>query len=475
MIRVSQLLLFCLFFLYTNAQSGYEISLTLKPYKGQTVYLGGYMGKSTVLIDSVSVNTESKGIFKRDHKLTPGIYFIVSPVKTLLFDFLIGENQQFSVIGDTSSLGNLKFIGSMDNELNQSYSAFMSEKMKERKDLNEKYKKAITRKDSVAVIDQIKIIESEERSFQEKIVAKNPGSLMAFLLTAMQRPVVPKIPMVKGKPDSLYPYHYVKDHFWDGTSFNDDRLIRTPFFEPKLDDYLKYYVSADPDSVISEIKYILLSARTGKEIYPFLLTKFTNKYMNPEYMGQDKVFVYLFENFFAKGDTTILNEASKKTVTERAYSLMANLIGLPAPPLNLTDTSGKTISLYSINAPYTLIVYWDPNCGHCKEEIPKLDSIYRAKWKSLGIAVYSIRAEDASTSDWKKYIVDKKLPPEWKQVYETDRAREANAKAGRAGMRQLYDFQLTPSLYLLDNDKRIVAKKLSLHQFDEIINAKRKK
>jgi hypothetical protein len=51
------------------------------------------------------------------------------------------------------------------------------------------------------------------------------------------------------------------------------------------------------------VNYILLSARTGKEIYPYLLTKFTNKYLNPEYMGQDKVFLFLYENFYEKGDT----------------------------------------------------------------------------------------------------------------------------------------------------------------------------
>lgn len=474
MIRLWWVIFFCFLSQQAFTQSGYEISLSLRPYHTQKVFLAGYMGKSTILIDSVMVDKESKGIFKGDQKLTPGIYFVVSPTKTLLFDFLIGENQQFSIIGDTSSLGSLKFIGSIDNELNQRYSAFMSGKMKERKVLTEKYKTAATKKDSLAVIDQVKVIESEEQSFKENIIATNPGSLIAFLLSAMQRPVVPPIPVVKGKPDSLYPFRYVKDHFWDGVLFNDDRLLHTPFFEPKLDEYFNNYVSIDADSIIKEVNYILLSARTGKEIYPYLLTKFTNKYMTPEYMGQDKVFVYLFEHFFAKGDTSILNESSKKMVTERAYSLMANLIGLPAPPLNLSDTTGKTISLYSINAPYTLIVYWDPNCGHCKEELPKIDSMYRNKWKALGVAVYSICAEGASINDWKKYLSTNKLPTEWKHVYETDKAREANIKAGKPGMRQLYDFYLTPTLYLVDRNKRIIAKKLSLHQFDQIITAKEK-
>jgi thiol-disulfide isomerase/thioredoxin len=256
--------------------------------------------------------------------------------------------------------------------------------------------------------------------------------------------------------------------------FNDDRLLRTPFFEDKLDDYLKNLVSPEPDSVINEIKYILLSARNGKEIYPYLLTKFTNKYMNPEYMGQDKVFVYLFENFYAKGDTMILNPASRKTIIERAYSLMANQIGQPAPVLELTDTTGKPTSLYSVNAPFTVVVFWDPNCGHCKEEIPRMDSLYKAKWKAYGVAVYSVNIYENEIPAWKRFIKEKNLSAAWTQAYETKEAKAATEKAGKPNFRQLFDIYKTPTVYLLDKDKHIIAKQLSLEQFDDLIETKRK-
>jgi hypothetical protein len=138
--------------------------------------------------------------------------------------------------------------------------------------------------------------EKEIKQYQANIHKNHPKSLLSTLFHIMQRPELPPVPVVNGKPDSVYPYQYVKQHYWDNVLFNEDRLLRTPFFESKLDEYFKYYVSADPDSIISEVKQILLMAKTGKEIYPYLLTKFTNKYIQPEFMGQDKVFVYLFEN-----------------------------------------------------------------------------------------------------------------------------------------------------------------------------------
>jgi thiol-disulfide isomerase/thioredoxin len=266
----------------------------------------------------------------------------------------------------------------------------------------------------------------------------------------------------------------VKEHFWDDVSFNDDRLLRTPFFEPKLDEYFKTLVPQDPDSIINEVKYILLSARTGKEMYPYLLTKFTNKYMNPEFMGQDKVFVYLFENFYAKGDTTFLNPASRKTITERAYSMMANQIGLAAPQLNLTDTTGKIVPMYNLSSPFTIVAFWDPNCGHCKEEIPRLDSMYKAKWKKNGVSVYSVNIYENEIPAWKKFIKEKGLSKEWIQAYETKEAKTAGEKSGLPNFRQLYDIFKTPTIYLLDKDKHIIAKQLSLEQFDDLIETKRK-
>ena len=43
------------------------------------------------------------------------------------------------------------------------------------------------------------------------------------------------LPVVNGKADSLYPFRYVKSHYWDNIVFNDNRLLRTQFFEKKLD------------------------------------------------------------------------------------------------------------------------------------------------------------------------------------------------------------------------------------------------
>jgi thiol-disulfide isomerase/thioredoxin len=451
---------------------GYSIPITITPLKNTKVYLGSYFGKSMTLVDSANINANSKGVFQGTKKLTGGIYFVVSPNYSILFELLMDAQQQFSIVADTAQKEKAAIIGSPDNDIFKQYSVFSTVKGKLLQQLETEFRAAKNPTDSARLRELIIKTDKELRGYQENIIKTKPQSLLAMLFSAMKRPTAPPIPIVKGKPDSAYPYFYVKNHYWDGISFNDDRLLRTPFFEPKLDEYFKNYVSPNPDSIIQEVKMMLLYARTGKEIYPYLLTKFTNKYMTPEFMGQDKVFVYIFENFYAKGDTVLLNPASRKTVTERAYSLMANQLGNPAPMLDLVDTLGKPVSLYAQKSPFTLVVFWDPNCGHCKEELPRIDSIYKAKWKVKGVTIFSVNIYENEIPAWKQFLVEKQISRDWIQAYQTKEAREAEQKAGAPNYRQLYDIFKTPTLYLLDKDKRIMAKQLTIEQFDALMDAK---
>lgn len=192
-------------------------------------------------------------------------------------------------------------------------------------------------------------------------------------------------------------------------------------------------------------------------------------------MGQDKVFLHIYQNFFAKGDTLLLNEESKKSLRERAYSLMGNQLGLPAPVLALNDLENKRFELYNIKAPYTFIAFWDPVCSHCKVEIPRLDSMYKASWKNLNIKVIAVNTNFKEMDAWKKLIKEFQLT-EWINGYQSEEDFNREIKEGRpTTIRQLYDVFKTPTFYLLDKDKKIVAKNLTIEQFNEFLQSTIKK
>ncbi|MDF2186896.1 thioredoxin-like domain-containing protein [Paraflavitalea sp. CAU 1676] len=457
-----------------QAQTGYNINITLKPYKNTYIYLGYHYGKMKALADSALLDGNSTGVFKGKQPLPGGIYFVVSPRKEILFELLVDKQQQFTIKADSVGLpASVVFTGSPDNTAFQAYTRFANVTGTSIAKVNTEYGPARSSKDSAAVAAKVKGLSDKMQLHRDSIIKKQPNSILTALLQAMREPVVPPASQhPKGKYDSTFAFFYYKAHYWDGVEFTDERLIRTPFFEPKLDKYYKDLVSPNPDSIKKEVDHMLLYSRTNKEMFKYLLVHFVQKYINPEYMGQDAVFVHLFEKYINTGQADFFTDQYKDHMTKRAYSLMANLIGQPAANMEMVDTLDKSLPLYSVKSDMVVVCFWDPTCSHCKEVVPKVDSIYNAKWKNQGVVVYGVMV-DGGKDLWTQFIREKGLK-NWLHVYQLPSQQAAESAAGKASYRQLYDVYQTPILYLLDKDKRIIAKKLTYQQLDEVINLKLK-
>lgn len=457
------------------AQTGYQISVKIKPFKDQYVYLGYYYGKLRALADSAKLSGGSTAVFSGKQKLPGGIYFLVSARKEILFEILLDKQQNFSITADTSDLPNsVVFARSEDNKQFQAYSKNIAVDGTEINNLLSEYSKVRSKADSARIRDRLQALNKQMQQYRSEMEKKFPASLLAALFRSMNEPVVPPAELHPGKKyDSVFAYNFYKQHYWDGFSFTDERMLRTPIFEPRLEKYYKELVVPDPDSIKKEIDNMLLKSKGSKEMYKYLLTHFVQKYINPEFMGQDAVFVHLFEKYINNvPEVNWFTEKYNKYMFERAYSLMANLIGQPASNMDMVDTTGKATPLYGINAPFTVVCFWDPTCSHCKELVPKLDSMFKRKWKAMGIKIYGVMV-DGGKAAWTAYIRDNKLEG-WTHVYETAEQREAISAAGKPGYKQLYDVYQTPVLYLLDKEKRIIAKKLTYQQVDEVIILKLK-
>ena len=460
-------------FVIAATAQGYNIKLQSN-FKSGIVYLTYYMGKDFILQDSSAVSNTGTSIFKSDKKLPGGIYVIVFPGKRLTTDFLIDKEQVINIVADTNHLDKIIITGSPANVLFKDYQAFVAVKGKQLQDERTAYANAKTKEDSSRHELAYKKYSKDLNDYRTGIVTNKPTSMMAALLNALKEPAYPsKIPVTH--QDSVDNYNYYKQHYWDGISFMDERIVRTPFFLPKLETYYRQVIAQSSDSLIKDIDYKLLLARTNPEMYKFLLNWFTDEYISPKYMGQDAVFVHLYEQYHSKGITTWLNEKQHEAITRRAFMVMANLIGEKAADLEFVNTADKPTSLYNVEADYTVVVFWDPSCGHCKEEIPRIDSIYRANWQKKNVKIYAVLSEaEKLKGEWITYINAHNIA-DWVNVYQTKESVEAETKEQKPSYRQLYDVTLTPTLYLLDKEKRIVAKKLTLEQINDLLEVKIKK
>ena len=463
----STLILFLIAFV---AKSQYQVTLQTSNYKSGLAYLTYYYGKNINVEDSALVNAKGVAVFKKSQKLQPGIYSIVFPGKNKLVDFLVDKEQFITIKADTADLINKTIVtGSKENAFFQQYQKFIVLKGKQLQAEQHAYNNSKTKADSLLHENNYQKFNKELNQYRENIIKQYPQSMLAVLFKSMKEPGF-AIAHPVTKQDSIANYEFYKKHYWDGISFMDDRVIRTPFFLPKVEKYFRDILVPSADTIIKEADYLLLLARTNTEMYKFLLNWLTDEYIYPKYMGQDAVFVHLFEEYHSKGVSNWLNEKQLIAISNRAYMVLSNLIGDKAADLDMVDTLGKPYHLYDVNAEYTVVCFWDPTCSHCREEVPRLDSLYQAKWKQQGVKIYGVLSENEKEK-WLKFIQENNLK-DWIHVYQTDETKKAITDSQRPGYKQLYDITQTPTLYLLDKEKRIIAKKLTLQQMDDLLQTK---
>lgn len=459
-----------LFLIACVAKSQYQVTLQTSNYKSGHAWLTYYYGKNINVEDSALVNSKGIAVFKKNQKLQPGIYSIVFPGKNKLVDFLVDKEQFITIKADTADLINKTIVtGSKENAFFQQYQKFIVLKGKQLQAEQHAYNNSKTKADSLLHENNYQKFNKELNQYRENIIKQYPQSMLAVLFKSMKEPGF-AIAHPVTKQDSIANYEFYKKHYWDGISFMDDRIIRTPFFLPKVEKYFRDILVPSADTIIKEADYLLLLARTNTEMYKFLLNWLTDEYIYPKYMGQDAVFVHLFEEYHSKGVSNWLNEKQLTAISNRAYMVMSNLIGEKAADLDMVDTLGKPYHLYDVNAGYIVVCFWDPTCSHCREEVPRLDSLYRAKWKQQGVKIYGVLSENEKEK-WLKFIQENNLK-DWIHVYQTDETKKAITDSQRPGYKQLYDITQTPTLYLLDKEKRIIAKKLTLQQMDDLLQTK---
>ncbi len=454
---------------FTNAQA-YKVTVVApKQLKGIT-YLVYYESPSRLLVQDSAIMNNGTVIFSKKQKLPPGIYLIVFPQKQQL-EFLVDKEQVITIKTDPTDIMNKTIVtGSKEDIAFRKYQKFVAVKGKELNAEKQLFNNSTNKTDSTKHEANFQRLNKELNVYRDNVIKQTPKSMLAALFNAMSEPTLP-IRFPKTQQDSLSNFNFYKEHYWDGITFMDDRIIRTPFFMPKVERYYRDIVAQlGPQEIIKDIDYKLLLARNSPDMYKLLLNWLTDEYINPKYMGQDAIFVHLFEKYHAPGLTNWLNEKQIKTISDRYYMLVSNIIGEKAANLEMLDINDKSTSLYQLQADYTVVIFWDPNCGHCKEEIPRYDSIYQASWKQHGVKFFAVLSEDTKP-EWKKFIAEHNLG-EWQHVYQTKEMAKAEQDAQKPGFRQLYDVTMTPTIYLLDKEKRIVAKKLTVKQMDELLHVK---
>lgn len=443
------------------AQKGYNLSFKVDGWNDTTAYLGHFYGESTYLKDTARVNAKGEFTFSGNTSLAHGVYFIVLN-KAKIFDFLISKNQQFTMATKAPDyVEKMVVTGDPDNKLFFENMVFNMQRHKEA----EPYIKII--QDSTLAEDKKKDaraafakINEKVTAYQNEVIAKHPGTLTATIFKSSQAVKVPEPPKKPdGTIDSTFQLRWYREHFFDNFDLSNDALLRMPrpVYSEKVNEYLDKLYAPQPDSLMKGINRLINAAKKNQETYKYAVWTCLLKYQQPEIMGLDELYVNLFDTYFASGQMDFwANAGLKKNLKEHADRLRKSLIGRTGPNLIMQDASLKPRSMYDVKSRYTILFIYDPDCGHCRKETPVLVDFYEKNKARFGVEVYAVSAD---TSMAKMRDFDRDMHTKWISV------NGPRTYVGPYG--DLYDAITTPSLYVLDEKKKIIAKKVPADKLEE--------
>lgn len=454
----------------------YKIEFQINPLQNDTLILAHYFNKTFSVQDTGLIDINGKVVLEGPSSLPQGLYLVyLGP--SLRFDIIIGEDQHFTIKTDTSDfVKNAKIIGSEENSIFYDYQKFIAQKRTASAQLQEKLKEPQPGKiDSVQVRAELEVINEEVKKYIENISGKHTDLFISKFLLSMKEVTPPDTP---DDTDQSYKVRYIKEHYWDYFDLSDVRMLRTPFYEEKLNNYLDNWIYPVPDSIYKEVDFLIEKSRTDTLLFKYMLITLFNHYAKSKYVGMDAVYLYIAEKYYLPeawwSDQKFLSD-----LQERVRKQSPLLIGKIAPDLQLVGVDsdhfriaendtilkndpyvGTIFNLHSINAKYLVLYFWEPECGHCKTVIPKLYEVYE-RYKDQGLEVIAINILGYPKKGiWVDFINQHHLY-DWINAW--------NPYKMEPSYRDIYNIESSNILYMLDENKKIITKFVGPEQVEEII------
>jgi thiol-disulfide isomerase/thioredoxin len=452
---------------YSQFQNGYDVSVNISGLGDSTVYLAYHLGDKQYLKDTLKLDRKGYGRISGKEKLQQGIYMIVLPGKKY-FEILMSADQHFALYCSYRDYFNtLKFDGSEENSAFVEYQKNWTALQTRAGVLGKRLQANKQNNDSIRVLTELQKIQEEKmKSYLKGVIKNNNGNLLSVLVKAMLPVDSPEIIVPSGttNPDSvkwIRSYIYNKNHFFDNIDLSDERLVYTPILMARLNAFFNNVVIPSADSINKEIDVILKKCSSNYKTFQFVSVYLFNHFRESEIMGHDAVLVKLADEVYLSGKADWVTKEFKDDLRKQVDRLRPNLIGQKAKDLVMDSYKGIFVSLYDITKEFIVLYFWEPDCGHCKEATPKLKSFYE-KARSENVEIFAV----CTTSDrekWIKYIEDKELA--WINGWDPMRTSRYD---------YFYNVQSTPMIYILDRNKKIIAKKLPVENVASFIDNYRK-
>lgn len=442
----------------------YKIEVYLDGIRDSTLILAVHYGNNKYVVDTAVLDSKGKAVFSKNKSLDGGMY-IIAMNGNQLFDFLISDSnsQNFSIQAKKNDyIGTLSFKNSPENEEFANFNRYMMNRQNQEEAIKSTIDNNLNNKDirDAAMVKEDSILQNYNQ-YVAKIIEQYPGTLLANLAQSLKKPIVPNFEIDPNSPNAsadhiLKYYLFSKNHFFDNYNFSDKRILNTPIFAPALDYYFTSVVMQQPDSIINAADQLLIKAKPSPEITKFIAGQLFNKYASSKIMGMESIVIHLIDNYYLSGKIKLQDSAFIAQITDYANHNRLTLIGKVTPDLTMQSLNGQYESIHSVDAPYMLIYFFEPSCGVCKKETPKVYELYK-KYRDKGFTVFAVYTQQ-DKEEWQSYVTQNGL--DWINVWDPKNSSD---------FRHKYSIYSVPQAFLIDKNKKIVGRRIDAEGLDLLL------
>lgn len=443
----------------TGIGQGFSVNIDIKNYSNDTLIVGNYFGEKQIVRDTLFATATGKFVWKEDSIPPQGVYLVLLKPENSFVQFMVNEKEaKYSMQFDSKDISDVKFKGSVENKVFYDYLRFLKDKRVLADTLRNKINRA---KENGATTmkeqDELDNLDKAVKEYQKDVLAKHPDLITSLLIKSNEDIDVPTFEGEE-KEAQMKRYLYYREHYFDNINIPHKALIRTPFIHQKVDYFVTKVSSQQPDSLVKTIDRVLSVLEPNPEAYRYYLADFLNKFAQMKMVGLDAVYVHLVDNYYNKNKAPWINEENLKKMTENANELRPILIGKIMPNFTTYKEDSTAVSLHNIESPWTVVIFWAPDCGHCKKIMPSVVEFYNNN-KDKGVKMLGVCTKGGD-----------KTATCWPAIKEKGMEGFINTADEYQRYNRQVRIKSTPKIFILDAKKEIIIKDIPGEELDRVFN-----
>ena len=445
-----------------SAQKTTKVNIKISGYtEGGTLKLLGCLFDQNYMADTAKMSPDGSVSFLNPEGFKEGIYYILTPDKNNFQFFIAGGENDFTLktTKDNLVLG-MEVVGSTENQLLYDNARYQTALEAKYNALSQQARALQPNTpQSIELTKQMQTLLDDRDVKLSAMKQQYPNALFTKFKVAGQNPKIRMAYRPNGTLDSLATMSNYRMDWWKDVDFTDGRLLRTPVFFTKLKRYINEFTSQHQDSLIVATDYLLDKTLANKELFNAAASWIASQYKPglSKLMDGEAVYSHIVLKYFTDENVEGISKEDLASTRKRATEMQPSLMGKIGQDVWGVDKNNQRRSLHSINATFKIVFIYNPDCEHCQEATPKLREVYD-QWKSRGLEVFSIVANAKGRDEWQNFA--KKYGVNWTDVWDPQLESRFHEK---------YFVDITPELYILDKNNKIIAKNLKPEQVPELL------